>query len=84
MKIVEATIKAVDVWDVENIQAQLDKAITFIDLLVNNYSSTEAFPHLTADDGEKLTQLLIVGRELVEAAYSQTTEIINTAYGREL
>lgn len=82
MKIVEATIKAVDVFDVENVQAQLDKAITFIDLLADTYSSSSTFTHFTADDGERLAQLLIVGRELVEAAYSQTTEIIKEAYGR--
>lgn len=83
MKIGEMTIKAVDVWSVECVQDQLDKAITFIDLLVDTYSSSDTFSHFTADDGEKLEQLLIIGRELVVNAYDQTADIINMAYGKK-
>lgn len=83
MKIAEMTIKAVDVWSVENVQAQLEKALAFIDLLVETYGSRNAFIHFTADDGEKLDNLLIICRELVDDAYAQTADIINNAYGKK-
>lgn len=83
MKIAEMTIKAVDVFDVENIQVQLDKAITFIGFLVDVYANNALYKHFTAEDGEKLTNLLVVSRELVDAAYSQTSEIIHEAYSKK-
>ena len=82
MKAIDVTIKAVDVWGVENMQANLEKAIAYLDLLVDTYGSMDTYDHFTAKDGEKLALLLTTGRELVEAICSQADEIINEAYGK--
>lgn len=77
------TIKAVDVWHVENMQANLVKAVAYLDLLVDTYSDISTYEYFTKEDGEKLGLLLTTGREIVEAITAQADTIINEAYGKK-
>lgn len=75
-------VKDVDVWHVEEMQGSLEKIIAYLDLLVDTYSSVDAYKNFTVKDGDALALHLVTGRELVEALRDRTAVIINEAYGR--
>ena len=71
-------VKDVPVWDVEELQGNLELLNAFANLLMDNYAGWRK-----VEDGAELQLHLGICGRMTQAVYEQATALVNRAYGHD-